>query len=911
MSRDAAEILTQVQQPLGRADGWRRAISFMATLLAQCILAASVLITPWLLGGVAPVVQMGLLVGVMLALLCWMVKQFADRPAMAALPTAFLPLAAAMGLGLLQLVPLDSKTNGFLSPSGARLRATLLNTQPPADLVLAKPLGIAPIAKRQPLSLYPASTRHDLAMLILAAAVFVLGAVFFSTPKSQVGLCILLAVNGAAIAFFGFVQQLTWNGLLYWNIPLLGGGGPFGPFVNRNNAGGFLNLCLAGAAGMTIWVVGRHRSPDLAAERFPTRGPQRGLLERAGERLREFVLHLNAATLLAAILMVCIVAGIFCSLSRGAFLAMIGATVITASVVCGARRRIVGGWYFALIAAAGLVLVSWVGMNDSVKSQLATLLNQKAMQRTLLPHWKDSLKAVPDFWRLGSGLGTYRYVYGQYQQQPSNTWYYHAENQYLETLVEYGVPGLALLLSMIALVAVAGWRLLCDAEDRRTLACATAGVFALTSQAIANFFDLGLYAPANMVVLALWCGALAGGAAERADGPRRSPFLALPRRRVMAASVALTLLVGSFFGYREIWRVAAVEAALQGINFTQQSPTDYSPQAVVSKIEQLSAATEGREDDAEAHYYLARLWIFLYRLRAFEHLLADSPHGVDRTSLWEITSPIILHRQLCQFAQNGRQADLDSLRSFPVVRDCLRPALRHLVLARRACPLLPDVHLLIAELCGLVADPASDQVPLETARRLAPSDAELLFQAGLLAFQAGRTGQAYDIWRESLALSSTRLQAILTIADKQMPIPGVIEKLLPPSPRLLIELAQGPYHAQQRAGVRRLLTERADALIEQVHVSQADKYALHGAVFALRERYPEAIANYKLALGIRPQEIGWRYELARALQQAGRIEEAFLEARWCVLANSGEGKYRDLLEEINRLRLNPAAQSLK
>jgi hypothetical protein len=605
--------------------------------------------------------------------------------------------------------------------------------------------------------------------------------------------------------------------------------------------------------------------------------------------------------------MVCLVAGIFCSLSRGAFLAMIGATVITASVVSCARRRIVGEWYVALIAAAGLVLVSWVGMNDSVKSQLATLLNQKAMERTLIPHWKDSLKAVPDFWRLGSGLGTYRYVYGQYQQQPSNTWYYHAENQYLETLVEYGVPGLVLLLSMIVLVAVAAWRLLCDAGDRRTVAFATAGIFALTSQAIANFFDLGLYAPANMVLLALWCGALAGGAAELADGPRRrSPFLTLPRRQVVAASVALALLVGSFFGCREIWRVAAVEAALQGINFTQQSPTDYSPQTVVSKIEQLSAATEGREDDAEAHYYLARLWIFLYRLRALERLHADSPPGVDRASLWEITSPIVLHRQLCQFAQNGRQADLDSLRSFPVVRDCLRPALRHLVLARRACPLLPDVHLLIAELCGLVADPASDQVPLETARRLAPSDPELLFQAGLLAFQAGRTGQAYDTWRESLLLSSTRLQAILTIVDKQMPTPGVIEKLLPPSPRLLIQLAQGPYHAQERAGVRRLLTERAETLIEQVDVSKADKYALHGAVFALRERFPEAIA-----LGIRPQEIGWRYELARALQQAGRIEEAFLEARWCVLADSGEGKYRDLLEEINRLRLNPAARSLK
>jgi tetratricopeptide (TPR) repeat protein len=898
-----------MKQRAGRADWWRGAISLIATLLAQGILAASVLITPWLLGGVEPVVQIGLLLGVMLALLCWLVKQLADRSARAVLPTALVPLAAAIGLGLLQLVPLDSKTNGFLSPSGARLRATLLCAEPSTDAALAKPLGVAAIAEHQPLSLYPASTRHDLAMLTLAAAVFVLGAFFFHTPRSQLWLCTLLAVNGAAIAFFGLVQQLTWNGLLYWKIPLLGGGGPVGPFVNRNNAGGFLNLCLAGAVVMTIWTVGRHGSGGLAAERFPA-WKHRGLLERAGYRLREFVLHLNAATLLAVILMVCIVAGILCSLSRGAFLAMIGATVVTGSVVSCARRRIVGGWHFALIAAAGLGLVSWVGMNNSVKSQLATMLNQKAMEHSLIPHWKSGLRAIPDFWRLGSGLGTYRYVYGQYQQQPCEKWYYHAENQYLETAVEYGVPGLALLLTMIVLVAVAGWRLLRDAGDRRTVAFATAGVFALASQAIANFIDLGLYTAANMVLLALWCGALSGGAADLADCQRRSRFLVLPRVRGLAASVAVALLVGSFFGCLEIWRVAPVEAALKGINFTQ-SHTEYSPRTVVSKIEQLSVATERREDDAEAHYYLARLWIFLYRLRAFEQLCAEAPPGADRSSLWEMTSPMLIQRQLHQFVQNGRLADLDSLRSYPVVRDHLRPALRHLILARRACPLLPDVHLLIAELCGLVAEPASDQVPLETARRLAPSDPELLFQVGLLAFQAGRTDQAYDAWRASLVLSPARLQAILTVVDKQMQTPGVIEKLLPPSPRLLIQLAQGTYHAQGQAGVRRLLTGRAEALIEQVDLPEAEEHALRGAAFAIRERYPEAIANYKLALGLRPTEIGWRYELARVLQQAGRIEEAFLEARWCVLADPRKGEYRDLLEEINRTRLNPAVRSLK
>jgi len=56
---------------------------------------------------------------------------------------------------------------------------------------------------------------------------------------------LIMAINGVAIAFFGLVQQLTWNGRLFWQVPLEQGGEPFGPFVDRNHAGGFLTLCLA------------------------------------------------------------------------------------------------------------------------------------------------------------------------------------------------------------------------------------------------------------------------------------------------------------------------------------------------------------------------------------------------------------------------------------------------------------------------------------------------------------------------------------------------------------------------------------------------------------------------------------------------------------------------------------------
>ena len=111
--------------------------------------------------------------------------------------------------------------------------------------------------------------------------------------------------------------------------------------------------------------------------------------------------------------------------------------------------------------------------------------------------------------------------------------------------------------------------------------------------------------------------------------------------------------------------------------------------------------------------------------------------------------------------------------------------------------------------------------------------------------------------------------------------------------------------------MRHLLTGRTEFLLEQVDVPEAERYALRGAAFAVRERYPDAITNYKLAIGLRPKELGWHYELALTLWHAGKIEEAFLEARLCTLVDPGKSEYRALLDEIYRVRLNPAARSLK
>ncbi|OHB70354.1 MAG: hypothetical protein A2V70_08400 [Planctomycetes bacterium RBG_13_63_9] len=926
MSISPPQTSRRTRAPYRRARQPRKAALPVAGRLAQLVLIAAVTVAPWLFGGVQAAVQVWLLCGAVVALGCWLLQRLTDRSASAVLPVAVVPLVCAAALGVFQIVPLSAKVHEILSPGGAELGRVLQDENPSSPTSLEENLGMVATAGQRPLSLYPASTRRDLALLTLATGVFLCGAVFFKNPRAQIWLCGLIAINGAALALFGMVQQLTFNGMLYWSVPLTNGGGPFGPFVNHNNAGGFLNLCLAGALGMTVWAMTRHRTHDSGthssgadtprtdhwgvARTRPARG--RGLLAKLSQQALDSFAHLDALALFALTLTVFIVAGIVCSLSRGAWIAMFAAAIVTALAVWSARRGHLKLWWMALAATAGLALVSWVGMSGQVRARLATLADQQTIAQARIPHWRDGLRAMPDFWQTGSGLGTYRYVYGLYQQRFDDAWYYHAENQYLETLVEGGIVGLGLMLTLIGLVFLAAWRLMRDDSDSRAPAIGVAGIFAVSSQATHALFDFGLYIPANMILCALVCGSISGRVAHLARQGSSPRVFALPPVRPLATALAALLLVAAVWACLEIRSVAAIETAMKNTRVSQ-TPDGPAPEVLLRATQRMAVALQHREDDAEAQYRMARLWVGLYRARALEQLRRENAPAADDLQLWQLTAPVALHASVHRLARDRRTSELNGLRGEPVIGNHLPHALKHLILARRSCALLPGVHLMLAELSVLLDDPSDDSIHLERLRRLAPSDPDVLFRAGLLDMNAGRNDLAYDSWRRSLSLSPRYLDGILHFVG-QWPIgPRTIERLLPDSPSLLIKLARERYRSDENAAIRRMFAQRAAELLKQDNCPEDEHCYLAGAALALQGQYAQAIADYTRAVRLRPRQTGWRYELALALKQQGMIAEAHEHAALCARMKPNQRQYRDLLEEINHTRLtsDPSSGPLK
>jgi len=852
---------------------------------AQSVLAGAAAVAPWLFGGVQARVQVWLFAAVLVPLVLWLFARARRNPAR--LPLAVVPLAGAVALAGVQLIPVGEFARGVFSPGGEQFRRVMLPA-PSSPEQWEVRLGEADASSRRPLSLYPASTRRDLGLLLFATAAFVGGAAFFAGPASQIGLCSVVAVNGALLATFGIVQQSSWNGLLYWSVPLTRGGAPFGPFVCRNHAGGFLNLCLAGAVGASIWVVGQCRS----------RRSDHG--EAGSGRWLQPIADLNVATLAVLAATGCIVAGILCSLSRTAGGALLGATVVTVFAARRARRGRIGLWPLVVAVLGGVLLAGWAGMAGSIHDRFGSLFAQRSFLESRMPHWRDGFKAVPDFWPLGSGLGTYAYVYPPYQDRLDRAWYRHAENQYLEALVDGGVVGLALMLAMIALVGLAAWRLVRDDDDPRSVAFGAACLFALSGQAVHACFDFALYLPACVLLLALLAGAACGRAACLARRTRASGLFVLSRVPGLTPVLVLLLLAGGIWGVCETRSLAAVDRALAADRLLESSQDDLTPERIVGAIERLDAAVRRREDDVHAQQRLAELWVLLYRKRAFDALRRETLAETSDSQLWQMTSPWVFHGRAHDLAAAGRWSELDQLRAEPVVRDHLTPALRHLARARAACPMVPEVHAAIAELCPLLASPAEGAVHVDRARRLAPSDPDMLFRCGLLDLQARRFDAACASWRRSLALSRDRLDDVVRLAQIAFGPSQWIERVLPESPWLLVDLARRRYASEEDGEVRRVLAERVRTLAGQADVPEGERHFFDGAALALLGRDSEAIEQMARAVRTRPGNPEWRYELALLLERQGRYGEAREQARVCVRLDRASGRYRTLLERVDR-----------
>ncbi|MCA9060282.1 MAG: O-antigen ligase family protein [Planctomycetaceae bacterium] len=412
-------------------------------IIALGISAATLNVVPWLLGGFIPHARLALLAGAivsgLLVLLARVLQRFArssqrdPHERLTPLSPAVLLFTAMAMLGLLQLLPI------FQPPLQAMHHA--------AEPVLRNELQPEAASKYSPRTVCTADTR--LATGQYLALAILTGVIAETVSKSRKRLIRLLAFQAAGactVTIAGWLSLFDQQPLGIAEQWMIGRTIPFGPFVNPNNAAGWLCVQLGMSLGLVILLFDERIEKPKRSYNF-----EKGFREfvaRQVERLQGRLSALNSAQILGSLSFVIIAAGIASTLSRSGIVGAIFGLLIGAL----SRLQIRGIVFFAvatsLLVAVSIGLITLFEFDEGVLLELSTLDSPVAESTGRLEHWSDSLRAVADFPLIGAGLGCYRMINQPYVDHDTRVWFQKADNQLVETVVECGGIGLLLYLGL-------------------------------------------------------------------------------------------------------------------------------------------------------------------------------------------------------------------------------------------------------------------------------------------------------------------------------------------------------------------------------------------------------------------------------------------------------------------------------
>ncbi|MBI4617785.1 MAG: O-antigen ligase family protein [Planctomycetes bacterium] len=641
-------------------------------------------------------------------------------------------LAVAGGLFLLgwsglQLLPLPLSVLSTLSPAAGEIhasaRAVLPSEEVGSDLATA--------------SLAPGRTRG--ALCGLAASLAVLAALATAVRRRREAVFVVAVIVLAAVfcSVYGLVQARIGSDEVWGHEKEHYRESVTGTYVNRNHFAALLALSLPLAMTMVLATRRRGALPDRS---------WRDALTAALSDRRTLSLRALWGT---AVLVLGL--GLFASQSRlGVSAAAVGGLFLIFFYL-GRRSRRLYGIALAVLVAAVLFLVFWVGFVD-VTGRFGKLASGEASEADRIAVWRATLAIIADHPLLGTGLGTFGDVFAAYRPATVSNPYDHAHNDYLNLASDLGLPGLAAAGALFAgAVAAAARGLAAKDRFRRDLA---AGVLAsLAVAATLSVADFNLQIPANGMALAALLG-LAFSLDRLRRGWEREAGAEKSVRRRARFALALVALAGATLLFRESYRFrrAAVERpyVLYSLPFPEKA--DFEARLSVG-------SEEGRQREIER------------AVSGFEGVLEWTPD--DGWSLGELAE-----LQLRAGAGDGEARRL-----------ALAPAAR----AVRSEPTVAAHHARLGALLYSERDVDRADRAWALARRFGPSEPHILRLVGayeLRRYSEGagrdRLERGLEAWRRAGAVLPERdLEELLEEAWAVFPDPTRVLAIVPRSERCL------------------------------------------------------------------------------------------------------------------------------
>jgi O-antigen ligase len=355
-------------------------------------------------------------------------------------------------------------TIGFYGAAEAKVQWSPLNW----PLVGFAVIGLLQMAFRG--TAYAFLTRSEVLRLAAYFFVFFLVAQAFRTRKDFSALAWFIVLLAFAVSLFGIVQYFTSAETIYWNPRFRIPTNPFGPYPNRNNFAGFVELTLPTGLALMIFR-------GISKELFP-------------------LMILLTVVPISAIVLAGSRGGIVGMICGWGMLALLGWK--THTIHWNVRRAAAA----ALAALAAITLVTWLGYGNARERFSHLGVNDRSVSRRVSMA-RGAWHIFLDHPLKGCGLGTMVSVYPRYETVYDGRIVDHVHNDYLEALAETGILGGACGLTFLWLLFRGARKSFQADRSRLSRALHAGGVAATTGILVHSFVEFNLHIPANALLFIL------------------------------------------------------------------------------------------------------------------------------------------------------------------------------------------------------------------------------------------------------------------------------------------------------------------------------------------------------------------------------------------------------------------------
>lgn len=858
--------------------------------LTDFSLAGVILVVPFIMGGRCPLGELALVVLTLTAASCWSLSQiFSTHPQVRWSGVEIL-FIAAIGLGLLQLLPLDQQTLGKISPHIAELLPLRTDVGHPSPEQTSSDRSIsAPPADKTPamslplwnqLSLYPAATRQGLILLGAYALLFFVALQRIRRGEDVERFLALISAAAILMAIFGLAQYFFGNGKFFWvfeHPQATTSDFVKGAFSNRNHFAQFLAL----GVGPLLWLV--LRLFDSSGKRHSS--------SRTPSDLASIVVATGLGTVLFAGLL---------SLSRGGAVALFSATSVTLLFSLRARilnpRVVIALAAAAVFLGAGLFFYGQDKVGEKIDEILSADLKRLDHVDGRIDLWKTVLDAGKKFPIVGAGIGSHRELYPAFQHVPAQHDFTHAENGYLQIFEETGSIGLGMMLFGILCCALWTWR---GSNPRISshagLAAALAGP--LTANVLHSLGDFVWYAPGIMAVVVI----LAASACRLAQLSRQSPPVKGFFPRTVSAAVFFAVVAGGVWSTPQLiarvqaephWnayqKLAVVRPGAVGID------SDDAPPNTASQIQALRKLVKANPEDARAHARLARLYLIHFHLVQQK---SDNQMDVE---------------QIRDAVKNSNFTSIETMHdwlenAFGRPRKLLGLALYHCRESLKLSPLLGDNYLFYSKL-RFLEHPQQEDLSnwWDQAVRLRPMDGKVLFSVGHEYALTLNNDKAYEYWKRAFRTGPDQQRKLIDALASHLHARGFIE-MFQPDINSAFRLAENFRENRDENGYRIALRYYAEVSEKYAgeHDDSLSAQAWLGAfnVYKTLEENGEAERCLKRAL----EENQNDYDVRFAAGQWGLLHQNYLEAEehlsWCAQRRPENQELQNMVRQISHKTL--------